>query len=63
MSIEDITRVVNTWCNEMHDLGQKYDWVQIFENKGAIMVRLIILFYMTATKVFYNLNVLIIRFL
>lgn len=25
------------WISETNDLGKKYVWVQIFENKGAIM--------------------------
>ena len=37
MSIPELTEVINAWCLELKDLGQKYAWVQIFENKGAVM--------------------------
>ena len=37
MSIPELTEVINTWCNELDNLGKKYAWVQIFENKGAVM--------------------------
>lgn len=37
MSVEQIGRVVNVWCEQMAELGAKYRWVQIFENKGAVM--------------------------
>jgi len=40
MSTDEITKVINTWCDELQDLGKKYDWVQIFENKGAMMVNI-----------------------
>ncbi len=29
--------VVNTWCDQTQELGRDYPWVQIFENKGAMM--------------------------
>ena len=29
--------VVDLWCTETESLGRDYPWVQIFENKGAIM--------------------------
>jgi UDPglucose--hexose-1-phosphate uridylyltransferase len=29
--------VVNTWCAQSDDLGQRWRWVQVFENKGALM--------------------------
>jgi UDPglucose--hexose-1-phosphate uridylyltransferase len=29
--------VIDTWANETSDLGQSYEWVQVFENKGEIM--------------------------
>ncbi|PID84826.1 MAG: galactose-1-phosphate uridylyltransferase [Chloroflexi bacterium] len=32
-----IRRVIDTWAAQLTELGQKYPWVQIFENKGAIM--------------------------
>jgi UDPglucose--hexose-1-phosphate uridylyltransferase len=34
---EGIARVVDVWTEQLLDLGQKYRWVQVFENKGAIM--------------------------
>lgn len=39
MAVEDITKVVQTWKKEYIDLGAAEDinYVQIFENKGAIM--------------------------
>ena len=37
MSQAEIKEVINTWVEEMITLGQKYKWVQIFENKGAVM--------------------------
>ena len=33
MSIPELTEVVNTWCKEMEDLGQKYAWVQVTPNE------------------------------
>ena len=29
--------VVNTWCEQSDELGRRYRWVQVFENKGAAM--------------------------
>ena len=29
--------VINTWCEETAALGQRWRWVQVFENKGAAM--------------------------
>lgn len=29
--------VVDTWCDESAKLGKTYEWVQVFENKGAMM--------------------------
>ena len=37
MAVEDIVRVVNVWADQVNELGTKYRWVQIFENKGAVM--------------------------
>jgi UDPglucose--hexose-1-phosphate uridylyltransferase len=36
MSPRAIREVIHTWCAQYHELGQRYLWVQIFENKGAI---------------------------
>ncbi len=32
-----IATLVNTWCEQTAELGQTYPWVQVFENKGAMM--------------------------
>ncbi|HLP77767.1 MAG TPA: UDP-glucose--hexose-1-phosphate uridylyltransferase, partial [Candidatus Paceibacterota bacterium] len=37
MPVPDILKVVNVWANQIEELGKKYRWVQIFENKGAVM--------------------------
>lgn len=39
MEIEDIQKVVDVWCREFEELGSNpmINYVQIFENKGAIM--------------------------
>jgi len=37
MELPDIHRVVNTWAEQFTELAQKYLWVQVFENKGAVM--------------------------
>jgi len=37
MAEADILRVVNVWAEQINQLGAKYRWVQIFENKGEIM--------------------------
>jgi UDPglucose--hexose-1-phosphate uridylyltransferase len=37
MSVEEIRRVVDVWAEQTTELGQRFRWVQIFENKGAIM--------------------------
>jgi UDPglucose--hexose-1-phosphate uridylyltransferase len=37
MEIPAIRRVVDTWAGLIIDLGQQYRWVQLFENKGAMM--------------------------
>jgi UDPglucose--hexose-1-phosphate uridylyltransferase len=29
--------VVDTWCTQTEELGREYAWVQVFENKGAMM--------------------------
>lgn len=33
----DLERVIATWQQETARLGQRYRWVQVFENKGAVM--------------------------
>ncbi|MCT4601648.1 MAG: UDP-glucose--hexose-1-phosphate uridylyltransferase [Marinifilum sp.] len=39
MKVEDIRKVVDLWCKEYKELGEREDiaYVQIFENKGSIM--------------------------
>jgi len=33
----DIVSVIDTWARESRELGARYRWVQVFENKGAVM--------------------------
>ena len=33
----EIEEVIKVWQEQLRELGQKYQWVQIFENKGAAM--------------------------
>lgn len=37
MEVREIRMVVDTWAEQMIELSQEYRWVQIFENKGAVM--------------------------
>ncbi|XP_034944570.1 probable galactose-1-phosphate uridylyltransferase [Chelonus insularis] len=37
MKIDEIAEVIKQWINEMIELGKKWTWVQIFENRGALM--------------------------
>ncbi|MDR1378843.1 MAG: UDP-glucose--hexose-1-phosphate uridylyltransferase [Synergistaceae bacterium] len=37
MEPPDIRRVVNLWAEQYEELSAQYEWVQIFENKGALM--------------------------
>lgn len=37
MPVSAIRQVVDVWAGQIAELGQIYRWVQIFENKGAIM--------------------------
>ncbi|HWQ84628.1 MAG TPA: UDP-glucose--hexose-1-phosphate uridylyltransferase, partial [Anaerolineales bacterium] len=37
MALADIQRVVAVWIEQVQELSQSYRWVQVFENKGAIM--------------------------
>ena len=37
LAVPEIRLVVDTWAEQVTDLGSKYKWVQVFENKGAIM--------------------------
>lgn len=37
LSDATIGQVIDTWCDQSAELGGRYPWVQVFENKGAIM--------------------------
>ena len=37
MDLPAIQRVVDLWAEQTAELGQSYAWVQVFENKGAMM--------------------------
>jgi UDPglucose--hexose-1-phosphate uridylyltransferase len=37
MDLPDIRRVIDVWAAQVVKLGQRFRWVQIFENKGEIM--------------------------
>jgi UDPglucose--hexose-1-phosphate uridylyltransferase len=37
MDTAAVAEVVNTWAAETAALGERYRWVQVFENKGAVM--------------------------
>jgi len=37
MSTPEIVSVIETWQSQTSELGAKYRWVQVFENKGAVM--------------------------
>lgn len=37
MNNDDILQVINTWILQLRELNILYKWVQIFENKGAMM--------------------------
>jgi len=37
MEVEDIRKVVEVWVDQVAELGARYRWVQVFENKGSIM--------------------------
>jgi UDPglucose--hexose-1-phosphate uridylyltransferase len=37
MEVPDIRRVVDVWADQVVELGRTYRWVQLFENKGAVM--------------------------
>ncbi len=34
---DDVRRVVDLWADQTADLGARYRWVQVFENKGSLM--------------------------
>jgi len=37
MAVSDIRKVVDVWAEQTADLGARYRWVQVFENKGGVM--------------------------
>lgn len=37
LSLAALGQVVATWCEQTQELGKRYQWVQVFENKGAMM--------------------------
>jgi UDPglucose--hexose-1-phosphate uridylyltransferase len=37
MEVEQIGEVIKVWAEQITELGPKYRWVQLFENKGAVM--------------------------
>ncbi|MDR1828904.1 MAG: UDP-glucose--hexose-1-phosphate uridylyltransferase [Methylobacteriaceae bacterium] len=37
LPVEAITEVIRTWGAESAELGKRFRWVQVFENKGAVM--------------------------
>jgi len=37
LDTEAIVQVVDTWCAQAAELGRTHPWVQVFENKGAVM--------------------------
>ena len=37
MPVEAFRAVVDTWAEQVEELGRRYRWVQVFENKGAVM--------------------------
>jgi UDPglucose--hexose-1-phosphate uridylyltransferase len=37
MAVSDIRKVVDVWARQTTELGERYRWVQVFENKGAAM--------------------------
>lgn len=37
LHIDDIKKIVDCWASQAQELGEKFVWVQIFENKGTMM--------------------------
>ncbi|HVM31013.1 MAG TPA: UDP-glucose--hexose-1-phosphate uridylyltransferase [Candidatus Limnocylindrales bacterium] len=37
MPVEDVRRIVDTWAEHSTELGRRFAWVQVFENRGAAM--------------------------
>lgn len=36
LDLSRIRQLIDTWCEQYNDLGDRFRWVQVFENKGAI---------------------------
>ncbi len=37
LQLPDIRKVIDVWADQTAELGKQYKWVQVFENKGAMM--------------------------
>lgn len=37
LSFEEVIAVIDEWTNQFNELGKTFQWVQIFENRGAMM--------------------------
>lgn len=37
LTVAELAQVVEVWRSELRDLGARYAWVQVFENKGEVM--------------------------
>ena len=37
LPLEGVRRVVDVWTDQIEDLGGRYNWVAVFENKGTLM--------------------------
>lgn len=37
LSVANVQKVVALWADQVTDLGKRYQWVAVFENKGALM--------------------------
>jgi UDPglucose--hexose-1-phosphate uridylyltransferase len=37
MTLPEIRTVIDLWADQLTELGQRYAWVQVFENRGEIM--------------------------
>lgn len=37
MDVADINTVINVWAEQTIEMGKRYAWVQVFENRGAMM--------------------------
>jgi len=37
LPLPEITRVIDLWAGQTAELGERYRWVQVFENRGAAM--------------------------